>query len=168
MTEFDTSIGDELLILGEQVIIGTAMLGNDLGTVKTASVKRVADKLELEGGSGNLRAFVLLKPGFELVLECAFERHVQPPGLLDVIQLPLVGVAGRVMPGVEVKWEQGKERGITIPVSQWDSLIGVGAFRLNPVTEAFTSLDGEGNSNIHTADTTQATADTTQITCDRT
>lgn len=164
---FETTYDDDLLILGEQVVIGTAMLGRDFGTIKSASVKRSGDKLELEGGSGNLRALVLLKPGFEMILEVAFDLSVEPPGLLDRIALPLVGVVGRVMPGVEVKWEAGKERGLSIPVSSWDSMANVAAYSLDPVTGIFTPLDAAAPGSI-TADSTVITGDSTLITGDHT
>lgn len=138
---FQTTYGNDVLILGDHVVIGTAMLGNDFGTVKSTSVKRAADKEELENGAGNLRAVLLKKPGFEMTLEVAFDATVTAPGLMERIALPLVGVVGRVMPGVEVKWEAGKERGLSIPVSSWDSLENASAFQVNAVTQEFSLLD---------------------------
>lgn len=136
-----TTYGDNILVLGAEVVIGTAMLGSDFGTVKSCSVKRNADKEELENAAGNLRAVVLKKPGFEMTLEVAFDASVTAPALGAAISLPLVGVVGRVMPGVEVKWEQGKERGLSIPVSSWDSLEDASLFQVDPVTQEYSLLD---------------------------
>lgn len=138
---FSTTYGDEILVLGADVTIGTAMLGDDFGTVKSCSVKRTADKEDLENGAGNMRAVLLKKPGFEMTLEVAFEVGVTAPALGAAISLPLVGVVGRVMPGVEVKWEAGKERGLSIPVSSWDSLEGASLYSVDPVTQDYTLLD---------------------------
>jgi hypothetical protein len=137
----DTTYGNDVLIIGQQTVIGTAMLGEDFGTVKSASVKRQADKEDLLNGNGNLRAVLLSKPGFELTLEVAFDASVTPPGLGERIALPLVGVTGRVMPGVEVKWEQGKERGLSIPVNSWDSMEDAPLYQNNPATGDFILLD---------------------------
>lgn len=137
-----TTYGDNILLLGAETIIGTAMLGTEFGTVKNASVKRNAAREELLNGAGNLRTIVLTNPNLELTLECAFEKGVTPPAIGERITLPLVGVVGRVMEGVEAKWEQGKERGLSIPVAHWDSLGDDAPFRqFNPVTEEFTLLD---------------------------
>lgn len=138
---FSTTYGDNVLVLGSNVVVGTAMLGDDFGTVKSCSVKRAADKEEIENAAGNLRAVLLKKPGFEMTLEVAFEATVTAPALGAAISLPLVGVVGRVMPGVEVKWEGGKERGLSIPVSSWDSLENASLYQVDPVTQEYTLLD---------------------------
>jgi hypothetical protein len=137
-----TTYGNNILITGAETIIGTAMLGTEFGTVKNAGVKRNAAREELLNGAGNLRAIIHTNPNFEMTLEVAFEKHVTPPAIGERITLPHVGVVGRVMEGVEIKWEQGKERGLSIPVSHWDSLGDDAPFyQFNPVTEELTLLD---------------------------
>lgn len=116
------------------------MLGDDFGQVESASVKRTADKQEIENCLGNLKSFLLTKPRFELTLDCIFDSSVTAPGLLDIITLPLVAVAGRVM-DVTVKWEKGKERMLSIEVTSWDALVAATAYTLDPTTGAYTSID---------------------------
>lgn len=159
-----STYGDNLLVLGAHVIIGTAQIGQDYGCVKSASVKRSADKQELEDGAGNLRSLVLTKPGFELMLEVAFEKHVTAPAMLTQIALPLIGVQGRVMPGAEVKWENGKERGLSIPVNSWDSLADAEAFSVATETMTYTGLDDE--SAPFTFDSEVSTFDSELLTWD--
>lgn len=139
-----TTYGNDYLVLGpagKEIINGTAMLGNDFGTIKSAGVKRQADKEDLKNGAGNLRAVVLTNPNFELTMEVAFDATVAAPAMGAAITLPLVGVVGRVMPGAEVKWEQGKERGLSFTVNAWDSLEGASLYQVNPVTQEYTLLD---------------------------
>lgn len=141
---FSTTYGDEYLVLGpagQEIVNGTAMLGPDFGTIKNASVKREADKEELKNGAGNLRAVVMTNPNFQLTMDVAFDASVTAPAMGAAITLPLVGVVGRVMPGAEVKWEQGKERGLSFTVSSWDSLEGASLYQVNPVTQEYTLLD---------------------------
>jgi hypothetical protein len=136
MSEFATTYGEQLLSISDQVVIGTAMLGNQFGTVKNAMVKRTGDREEIKNQRGELRIVLIKNPGFELMLECAFEKSVSPPGLLEQITLPFIGVVGYVMEGVTIKWEQGNERGLMIPVSNWDAMEDATAYRLLPSTGA--------------------------------
>ena len=163
---FSSTFGDLNLVHGqEDAVIGTAMLGSDFGTIKTARLKRSGEVIELDDGGGGLRSIVITKPGVELELECAFDRSVSAPRHLAIITLPILGIRGRVMPGTEVAWEAGKERGLKINVSQWDSLIFSTAWRVNPVTDQETSLDGV-IPGVRTCDSTSITCDSSIITCD--
>lgn len=139
-----TTYGNDYLVLGPagaEIINGTAMLGTDFGTIKSAEVKRQADQEDLKNGAGNLRAVVFTNPNFELTMEVAFDATVTAPAIGAAITLPLVGVVGRVMPGASVKWESGKERGLSFTVSSWDSLEGAAMYSVNPVTQEYTLLD---------------------------
>jgi hypothetical protein len=138
---FATSFNGNVGVLGDNtLVIGTAMLGDDFGSINNASCKRTADKEELEAASGNLRAVILKKPRFELTMEVLFDSSVTPPGLLDQITLPFAGVTGRVL-DAEIKWEKGKERLLSITATHWDA-IGTGvAYKLNTTTGVFTSMD---------------------------
>lgn len=173
---FSTTYGDSILVHGIETVIGTVMLGNAFGTVKSCSVKRTGDKEDLENGAGNLRGYFIKKPGFEMTLEVAFEASVQAPELGEPITLPLVGVVGRVQIGVEVKWEAGKERGLSIPVSSWDSLANASFFSVNPATMEYTLLDigqpvptatpGSGQVVLDWPDISGATAYDVQVSTD--
>jgi hypothetical protein len=138
----NTTLGNEVLLLGEQVVWGTCMLGDEFGQVESSAVKRTADKVEIENCAGNLRTLLLTKPRFELTLETIFDVSVTAPGLMEQIALPLVGVTGRVM-SADVKWEKGKERMLSLEVTHWDSLADAEAFRLNTATGVYTSIDPE-------------------------
>lgn len=118
------------------------MLGDDFGQVESASVKRTADKVEIENCAGNLKSFLLTKIRFEMTLEAIFDSTVTAPGLMDQIALPLVGVVGRVLDAT-VKWEKGKERMLSIEITHWDSLAEATAYSLDPATGTYTSIDPE-------------------------
>jgi len=121
----------DVLLLGDaQPVIGTAMLGDAFGVVKRATVTRTGEPEEFKDDAGSLRLLLIKNPGFTLTLECCFDVGVEPPGLLEEITLPYVGVTGRVMPGVTLMWEEAGERGLSIPVSQWDSMEEASAYRL--------------------------------------
>lgn len=161
---FSATFGDHLLIEGAATVFGTAMLGAAFGTVKSARLQRTGNVVELEDGAGALRAVIIANPGLQLTLECAFDRTVAP-GPFAVIQFPLLGIAGRVMPGVEITWELGGERGLRISVSQWDSLVNSTAYRVNPVTGDEIALDDVAPAVI-SCDSMVITCDSTEITCD--
>ncbi len=126
-----TYAATDVLLLGSAFpIIGTAMLGEAFGTVKHAVIVRNGERVEIKDDAGNLRLLLINNPGWTLILECCFDDGVAPPGLLEQITLPYVGVVGRVMEGVSLLWEYGGERGLSIPVAQWDSMESATGYRL--------------------------------------
>ncbi len=127
----DTYTAADVLLLGDaQPVIGTAMLGEAFGMVKRASIVRTGEREEIKDDAGVLRVLLINNPGFTLMLECCFDAAVTPPGLLEQITLPYVGVVGRVMEGVSLLWEEGGERGLSIPVAQWDAMESATGYRL--------------------------------------
>lgn len=143
MSSFSTTYAPEdVLILGDaEAVIGTAMLGDDFGKIKSFSVKRTGDEEELSNGAGSLRAHVIKKPGVEATMDVFFDATVTAPKLYQIIMLPIIGIAARVMPGVDIKYDDGKERGMTIPIKMWDALIGKAAYRLDTLTGTRYLLD---------------------------
>ena len=143
MSDFSTTYNpNDVLILGDaQAVIGTAMLGDDFGKIKSFGVKRTGDEEELSNGAGSLRAHVIKKPGVEATMDVFFDATVTAPKLYQIIMLPVIGIAARVMPGVDIKYDDGKERGMTIPIKMWDALIGKPAFRLDTATGTRYLLD---------------------------
>jgi len=143
MSDFSTTYAPaDVLILGDaQAVIGTAMLGDDFGKIKSFGVKRTGDEEELSNGAGSLRAHVIKKPGVEATMDVFFDATVTAPKLYQIIMLPLIGIAARVMPGVDIKYDDGKERGLSIPIKMWDALIGKAAYRLDTLTGTRYLLD---------------------------
>lgn len=131
-----TIYGADYLVLGtdKDIVWGTAMLDNQFGTIKQAMVKRTGERELIINSAGELKLILIKTPGFELMLQCAFDASVVAPGMGESLSLPLVGVTGFVMEGATVAWEQGGERGLMIPVSSWDSFRNVSAYRLSPST----------------------------------
>jgi hypothetical protein len=107
----------------QNIIFGTCQVGDEFGEVKSASVKRTADKEDLANAKGSLKAAVLRNPRFELTLETLFTADVAAPGLGEQIAFPLVDVVGRIL-DVEVKWEDASGRMLSITATKWDSLNG--------------------------------------------
>lgn len=133
---------DDVLILGDaQAVIGTAMLGDAFGKIKSFGVKRTGDEEELNNGAGSLRAHVIKKPGVDATMDVFFDATVTAPKLYQIIMLPVVGIAARVMPGIDIKYDDGKERMMTLPIKMWDALIGKAAFRLDTLTGTRYLLD---------------------------
>ena len=132
MSTLTTYKPNDVLLLGStQPVIGTAMLGEAFGVVKRATVVRTGKRVEVVDDTESLRVLLINNPGLTLALECCFDVGVAPPGLLDAITLPFIGVTGRVMEGVTLLWEEGGERGLSIPVAQWDSMTAAAAYLLN-------------------------------------
>lgn len=121
---FDTNLGDNLLVLGDNTIaFGTCMLGAVFGQVKSASLKRAADRDLLNNCHGNLRAAILKNARFELTMKTIFDLDVTPPGIGDTITLPYVagGLIARIM-DISIDWSEDGERELNIDASRWDSL----------------------------------------------
>jgi hypothetical protein len=106
----------------DKLVLGTAMLGEDYGRVKSATLTRTGEEEELKGQIGQLIAFLVKNPGFELKMECAFDSDVVPPEIMDAITFPLAGIVGYVKPGTEVSWEEGGVRMLSFTAAGWDSL----------------------------------------------
>jgi hypothetical protein len=143
MADFSTTYSpDDVLILGDaQAVIGTAMLGDNFGKIKSFGVKRTGDEEELSNGAGSLRGHVIKKPGVEATMDVFFDATVKAPRVYTLIQLPVIGIAARVMPGVDIKYDDGKERTMTIPIKMWDALLNKPAFRLDTLTGTRYLLD---------------------------
>jgi len=120
---FDTTFTDKALVLSDSdaIVFGTAMIGDDYGEVKSASVKRTSDKVEIENSVGGLRALVLKKRRFELSLEVRLDSDVDPPGEMDMIVFPVAGVTGRII-DPEIKWEAGGARMMSFTATNWDEI----------------------------------------------
>lgn len=127
----------------DNLVLGTAMLGEAYGTVKSASLTRTGAEEELLGALGELIAFLIKNPGFELQMECRFDSDVDVPEILDAITFPLAGLVGYVKPGTSVNWEEGGVRMLSFTAAAWDSLQGAGVarFRWNDSTDALVDLD---------------------------
>lgn len=130
----------------ENIEFGSCKVGNDFGEVKSASVKRTADKEELSNCNGSILAAILRNPRFELSLKTLFTLDVSPPGLAERIAFPLVGVVGHIL-DVSVEWEDAGGRMMSIEATRWDSIGG------DPAAKYF---DGAGWASI--TDTVAVTA----------
>ena len=128
MSTLTTFYPNDVLLLGSaQPVIGTAMLGEAYGVIKRATVVRTGKRVEIVDDAETLRLLIINNPGFTLTLECCFDVGISPPGLMDAFTIPYIGVTGRVMEGTTLMWEEGGERGLSIPVAQWDSMVGAAA-----------------------------------------
>lgn len=127
----------------DQLVLGTCMLGDDYGEVKNATLTRTGQEEELTGCMGELIAFLIKNPGFELAMECRFDADVEPPELIDEVTFPLAGIKGYIKPGLEIKWEEGGVRMLSLTAAGWDSLQGAGVKRWtwDDATDALVDLD---------------------------
>jgi hypothetical protein len=126
----ETVLGQNNLSLGNAVAFGTCMLGSTFGVVKSASLKRTADRELIKGCNGNLRAVLLSNARFELSLKTAWDLAITAPGLMDAITLPLLALTARVL-DVTGEWVENGERMLTIEASHWDSLVGATVYTYN-------------------------------------
>lgn len=133
-TTFSKTYDNDLLILTKDVelVLGTAMLGSEFGTIKAAGIRRTGEREVITNDIGEVLVVIIKTPGFELTLKCAFGQNVMAPAMGERLALPFVGLVGYVMEGVTVEWEQGTERGMSIPVSSWDSMTDAVAYRYVP------------------------------------
>jgi hypothetical protein len=105
----------------EDMVFGTAMLGNVYGEVLSASIIREADVNEVIA-AGSLRAAILQNPKFQFEFEVMFRESVEAPGFAELIEFPLAGISGRVMPPISIKWAEGQHRSLAIKATSWDHL----------------------------------------------
>jgi hypothetical protein len=146
----DTLYGDDVLLLGDPVIWGTCMLGDDLGSVVSCRLKRTANLQDISDQHGELLAMLMLQARFELELETVFDAGVAVPGLFDTIEFPYLKISGRITEA-DIAWERGTERALSIRASQWDSLInaslngsGLGSIELRGDPGGFSLLLNTG------------------------
>lgn len=127
----------------DNIVLGTCMLGDDYGEVKNASLTRTGQEEEILGCLGELIAYLIKNPGFELQMECRFDSDVEPPEILDAITFPLAGIVGYVAPGTEVSWEEGGVRMLSFTAKGWDALQNgeVARFRWDDGTDALVDMD---------------------------
>lgn len=133
---FDTPHANDVLLLGDTVIWGTCMLGDDLGTVVSCRLKRTGNLQDITDQHGILKAMLLLNPRFELELETVFELAVPVPGLFDELSFPFLQISGRVQEA-DILWERGSERGLSIRASNWDALKNATLVSIFPSTVPF-------------------------------
>lgn len=127
----------------DKLVLGTCMLGEAYGQVRSASLTRTGEEEELTGCLGELIAFLVKNPGFELQMETRFDSDVEPPEILDAITFPLAEIVGYVKPGSEVSWEEGGVRSLSFTAAGWDSLQGedVKRWQWNDATDSLVDLD---------------------------
>jgi hypothetical protein len=111
----------QVLVLGQQVVWGTCMLGSALGTVVSCRLRRTGDSQAITDQHSITVAMLMVNPRFELDLETVFDADVELPGLMDEITFPYLAVKGRVL-NVEILWESGSERALSLRATRWDSL----------------------------------------------
>lgn len=97
------------------------MIGDVYGPVVSASVKRDGQLEEITKW-GSLLAAIINNPNFEMTLNTVFLSAVDPPGLGELIDFPLANIQGRILPGIEISWEEQGHRGLSITAKSWDSL----------------------------------------------
>ena len=175
---FTTTFGpNDVYQLGSaRPIMGTAMLGSTFGKVKKLDIERTGDEVELDDGAGGLRAHVIQKPGVTGNFEVFFDASVPVPGLYNLITLPDIGVAVRIMTGVKITYSSAEERGMAFKGMMWDSLSGQPAYRLDTETGDRFLLDvgipvptataGSGNIVLDWADVTDADSYKLQVSTD--
>lgn len=127
----------------DKLVLGTCMLGEAYGEVKSASLTRTGAEEELTGCLGEIIAFLVKNPGFELKMECRFDSDVDPPEILDAITFPLAAVTGHVKPGSEITWEEGGVRMLSFTAAAWDSMQGedVARFYWDKTEDELVDLD---------------------------
>lgn len=131
LTFIDTLPGQSIYQLGSAApVIGTAMLGAQFGVVKEAFLVRTGERVPITNDAGELVILLINNPGFVIEMTCAFDLAVEPPGLLETVLFPYLSIQGRVMEGSRIAWTEGGERGLTLQLSQWDTMESAKAYRL--------------------------------------
>lgn len=125
----------------DQIVLGTCMLGDDYGEVKSASLVRTGQEEEILGCDKQIVAWLITNPGFELKMEARFDAGVEPPEILDAIVFPFAGVTGHVAPGAEIKWSEGGVRMLSFTAKNWDALNDGGTrYRWDTATSELVAL----------------------------
>jgi hypothetical protein len=119
---FTTNIPSHVLLGEEGVIFGTVELASAYGEVRSATVAREADLVEIENNVGGLKAAILSKPRFELEMEVVFDAAVALPELGGSIALPFAGLRARILGGIQIKWSNKAEKMVSFKATHWDSM----------------------------------------------
>jgi len=104
----------------DDMVFGTAMLGNAYGEVISATILREADVNEVLA-AGSLLAAILSNPKFQFEFETMFRESVEAPGFAELIEFPFAGISGRIMPPISVKWGENEHRTLSIKATSWDN-----------------------------------------------
>lgn len=138
---FNTNIPGHVLIGDEEIIFGTASLGDDFGEILKCNLERTGKQIEIENNRNGLRALILANPGFALDMEVTFDATVEPPAMGDPIVFPYAGVIGRVLEGAKISWGSKEQRKLSFKAAHWDSMAVVDGDTLtNPAYSV--ALDG--------------------------
>ncbi len=119
---FNTNIPGHILIGDEDIIFGTAMLGDEFGEILSCNLERTGKQIEIENNRNGLRALIIANPGFALELETTFDANVEPPAIGDPITFPYAGVIGRVLEGAKISWSTNGQRKLSFKAAHWDSM----------------------------------------------
>lgn len=119
---FTTRYDGQIIIAANpsDMVFGTVMLGDVYGEVISANLTREAD-VERVQAAGSLLAIILTDPMFKLDLETMFRADVDPPSLAELIAFPLAGIKGRVLPPIQLGWEEKGHRKLNITAESWDA-----------------------------------------------
>lgn len=110
-----------------RTVFGTAMLGKAFGEITSMGLSRDAEKILVEGGWKQVVAYFLTNFSWKLELEIQVDSEVDMPGVGDMIQFPLVGIKGRIEPGLKISQPNGGVRTMSMSVTSYDSLNDGGA-----------------------------------------
>lgn len=121
---FQTNIPSHVLIGDEGVIFGTIELDDAYGEVRSATLSREADLIEIENSVGGLKAAILNKPRLELEMEVVFDAAVDLPELGGSIAFPGTSpvIRGRILGGIQLKWSNKAEKMVSFKATHWDSM----------------------------------------------
>lgn len=128
------------------LIFGTVMLGDTYGQVVSAGVTREADVEELMR-PGGLLGVILRNPKFKLKLKTLFAADTVPPSLAELVTFPLAGIQGRVMPPIQIDWEEKGHRMLSIEVTSWDGFSATnmgGGSAATYVDDSYTAIVDSG------------------------
>lgn len=106
----------------DNIVFGTCMLGSTYGQVESAQIKRGSDLEELKGCGNKLLAAIMSNFNFELTMKVLFTTDVDPPDLGELIDFPLAGIQGRIVPSIDIDWENAGQRMMSITAKSWDVL----------------------------------------------
>jgi len=107
---------------GANAVVGTADAGyNAIGTIVSAERKDSSDQLELKDRYGNVVVVIYFNYKNECTIDVIFDSTVSLPAIGDA--LSVCGLTIVLVDTITLKWEQGKEKMVTIKATRRANLV---------------------------------------------
>lgn len=92
------------------------------GTLKSASLERFATAEEIEDCKGDIRAYLMKNPGWELDCQLTCSASLTLTEMGSRLKFPIADIFGFILPGLKVMWQSKGLKMVSFKARHWDAL----------------------------------------------